>query len=93
MNWTEDELRRILAGNPSLRVQEYRRKKTRQLHTIQRPCFDSKAEARYYDRHILPGLQTGVIISCEVHKTFEVAEAVEHCGRRYKNREYTPDFL
>lgn len=92
---SEDELRQVLARNPDIRVQGLESPKNSIAGSRPRILsgdFDSDAERRYYEKRILPPLQTGLLLHCELHKAFEVVPALEHCGRKYKNRIYTPDF-
>jgi len=92
---SEDELRQVLARNPGLRVQGLDPPKSGKPGSGPRILsreFDSDAEQRYYEKRVLPPLQTGLLLCCELHKAFEIVPALEHCGRKYKNRIYTPDF-
>ena len=94
MRLTEDELNRILSGNPGLKVKTSTTPAgKRDMSKLQRDDFDSEAEWRYYLHRIQAGVLTGIIAFLEIHKTFVVLDAMEHCGRKYKAREYTPDFV
>lgn len=96
MRLTEQELQALCDRNPHLKIRERRAATSAgdcPTSPPEPPRFDSQAEERFYNRHVLPGLLSGIIISSDVHKTFEIMEAVEHCGHKYKNREYTPDFV
>lgn len=96
MRMTEEELNAMLGRNPRLKVRDLcggKHKKKAALPPLPKPKFDSLAEERYYFGHVLPLMQSGEIIDCTLHKTFEVIEAVHHNGKVYKNREYTPDFM
>ncbi|WP_397333955.1 DUF1064 domain-containing protein [Paenibacillus sp. YN15] len=54
--------------------------------------FESQAEERFYYKRIVPLIIAGFLHKLELHKTFEIVEAVEHCGKRYQKRVFTPDF-
>lgn len=95
MHWTEEQLRKALANNPALKAREAKPKaasRSGKSAALQRPTFDSAAEERYFEQSIRPVLLAGLLLQYELHKTFEIVPAMEHCGKKYKNRVYTPDF-
>lgn len=55
--------------------------------------FDSKGEAIYYERFVLPLLESGDIVSCDVHHTFEIIPKVEFQGSIFAARRFKPDFV
>ena len=55
--------------------------------------FDSVGEWIYYERFIVPGLKSKKIKKCETHRSFEVIPNFEHCGVKYRKREFSPDFI
>lgn len=94
---TEKEFQRILKGNPTIRVREQDGQnlpaKAKTKPSIPMSLFDSQAEERYYNKRIYPLLLAGQITRCDVHQSFEVIEAVNHGGKRYQHRIFTPDFI
>ena len=94
MRMTEEELRRVIDNNPALKIRDSGAKKSPAQTAIPpEPEFDSEAERKFYNRRVIPGLVSGFILSCELHREFEVVEAVTHCGKTYRPRVYTPDFV
>ena len=53
---------------------------------------ESKLEADFYTREIWPGIRSGEIVECEMHKTFQLLPPGEYCGIKLHKAEYTPDF-
>lgn len=94
MHMSEADLMELLTSNPHVKIreQDQRLVKPREPLPTQRPTFDSDAEERFYNKRIVPLIIAGFLHKLELHKTFEIVEAVEHCGKKYKKRVYTPDF-
>lgn len=94
MHMSEADLMELLTSNPHVKIreQDQRLVKPREPLPTQRPAFDSDAEERFYNKRIVPLIIAGFLHKLELHKTFEIVEAVEHCGKKYKKRVYTPDF-
>lgn len=55
--------------------------------------FDSQLERDYYTAEILPGLQSGAIASCEIHKVYPLLPASEYCGVKLPSAQYEADFV
>ncbi|OMF70363.1 MULTISPECIES: DUF1064 domain-containing protein [Paenibacillus] len=94
MHMSEADLMELLTSNPHVKIreQDQRLVKPREPLPTQRPTFDSEVEERFYNKRIVPLIIAGFLHKLELHKTFEIVEAVEHCGKKYKKRVYTPDF-
>lgn len=54
--------------------------------------FESKGEQEYYYSEIYSKLQSGIIVVCDLHKTFLLLPATEYCGLKLPKAAYTPDF-
>lgn len=97
MQWSEAELQAALKNNPALKVHDNsaakRKKQSPKAVARVGDDFDSEAERRYYLAYVLPGISSGQIVKMELHKEFEIAPAVTHCGKKYQRRVYTPDFF
>lgn len=55
--------------------------------------FDSEGEQIYYERFVSPGLKSKKIKKCEMHAVFEIIPQFEFDGKKYRKREFKPDFV
>lgn len=55
--------------------------------------WDSAAEEIYFQEFVQPLLDSGEVVSCETHRSFEILPAVRFQGKTYRARVFTPDFL
>lgn len=79
-----------------LKAQERRQKKPptlKELSKVAGLSFDSQGEYEFYFREVYPGLQSGAIVSCQLHKAFEIIPAATIQGKKYQAIRYTPDFF
>ena len=93
MTMTEAELQDLLQKNPALHVRGDALRPKPPKIARPKPMFDSQAEERYYNAYIAPGIYSGLIRDCRLHRTFEIIPAVEHWGKKYPACVYTPDFV
>lgn len=91
-----DDINRL---GPAVRAELDRQIKAEELRrkgkprTIPKSDFDSNLEADFYHAEVLPKIQTGQIVGCELHKTFLLLPPEEYCGIKLHKAEYTPDFV
>lgn len=55
--------------------------------------FDSEGEQIYYERFIASELKAKKIKKCEMHRAFEIIPQFEFNGKKYRKREFKPDFV
>ncbi|WCM63714.1 hypothetical protein [Paenibacillus polymyxa] len=80
MHRSEADLMEFLTSNPHVKIRE----PPREPLPTQRLTFDSQAEERFYNKRVVPLIIAGYLHKLELHKTFEIMQAVEHCGKKYK---------
>lgn len=79
-----------------IKAQEKAKKKPpklKELAAVAGMTFDSRGEYEFYFREVYPGIQSGEILSCRLHKSFEIIPAAEIQGTKYPAIRYTPDFF
>ena len=86
MTMTEAELQDLLKKNPALHIRGDAPRPKPPKIARPKPMFDSQAEERYYNAYIAPGIYSGLIRDCRLHRTFEIIPAVEHWGDVYKRQ-------
>lgn len=85
--------------SPAVRAELERQMKAEELRRKGKPQpvpkseFDSELEADFYHSEVLPKIQSGQIVGCELHKTFLLLPPSEFCGIKLHKAEYTPDFF
>lgn len=55
--------------------------------------FDSAVEMKYYRDEVLPGIESGEIISCERQKKYILQPSYTHLGKKVLPIEYKADFV
>lgn len=63
------------------------------LPPIEGADFDSSGEAVYYAQFVYPLLLTGEIVSCDMHREFEILPKLVFQGKTYRPRKFKPDFF
>ncbi|WNS40839.1 hypothetical protein [Paenibacillus sp. MMS20-IR301] len=81
---SEAELMELLTSNPHVKVRERNQRLVKPRESLPKdpPVFDSDAEERFYNRRVVPLIIAGFLHKVEFHKTFEIIEAVDHCGKK-----------
>lgn len=95
MRISEDDLQAILK-NPAIKVhseskQQLKQKKKRVDKTKNE--FQSLAEERYYERFVWPFEIAGKLDRWTMHESFEIVEALNYQGIKFRSKVYSPDFV
>lgn len=67
--------------------------KDREKRTYNNICFDSIVEMKFYRDWILPKMESGDIVNCELQKKYELQEKFTHDNKNVLPINYIADFV